>query len=116
MWGAVQEYINQITKSSKTLEENDHCLKFILELSKDIVKQEYTPLVRTSYPNFSKALMKTGLQYLEGGYDNVPCVKAMKVMGRYSKEIRNWIQQALSIDEDEQEIGGLDWGQIHDDL
>ena len=43
---------------------------------------------------------QTGLQYLEDGeeYANVPCVKAMKAMGTYSKEIRGWIAQAVAME------------------
>ena len=54
--------------------------------------------------------MKTGLQYVGGGYDDIPCVVALKVMGQYSKEIRKWIWEALAIEGEDEAIGGLDWG------
>jgi len=120
IWSAIKEYVTQFMEENETIQKEDHCLRFIRHLSSQIVNKENPDLIKTSLPNFSKALLQTGLQYLEGGYDNVPCVKALEAMGTYSKEIGAWISKVLAINPKEEEItiGGLDWGldEKHDEL
>ena len=99
-------------EENEIFQKNDHCLRFLRHLSSQIVNKENPDLIKTAHPNIAKALLQTGLQYFEGGYDNVPCVKALQAMGTYSKEITAWISQVLAIDpkDEEQTIGGLTWG------
>lgn len=100
IWAAIKEYVTLVMDDNETFQKNDHCLRFIRHLSSQIVNKENPDLIKTAHPNFVKALLQTGLQYLEDGeeYANVPCVKAMEAMGTYSKEIRGWISQAVAIE------------------
>ena len=104
IWSAIKEYVTQIMEENETFQKDDHCLRFIRHLSSQIVNKENPDLIKTSLPSFSKALLQTGLQYLEGGYDNVPCVKAVEAMGTYSKEIGAWISKVLAINPKDEEI------------
>jgi len=100
IWAAIKEYVTLVMDDNETFQKNDHCLRFIRHLSSQIVNKENPDLIKTAHPNFVKALLQTGLQYLEDGeeYANVPCVKAMEAMGTYSKEIRGWISQAVAME------------------
>ena len=109
-WTGINQYVKEVLKEEKDF-KNDECLVFIKDLSGKIVKEKIPDLINSSYPELSKALLKSALQYLQSGHDNLPCVKAMKLMfGKYSKEIRDWIYWIITSDEKEQVIGGLDWG------
>ena len=120
IWAAIKEYITQVMNENEIFQKEDHCLRFIRHLSSQIVNKENPDLIKTALPNFTKALLETGLQYLDGGYDNVPCVKAVEAMGTYSKEIGVWVSKVLTLDpvDEEQTIGGLTWGldEEHDEL
>lgn len=86
-------------------------------ISSRIVKSENTELINRAYGNVVKALLKTGLQAIEGGElnENIPCVKAVKAVKKmHGKEIKKWISNTVfsssSQEEGEQVVGGLDWG------
>lgn len=110
VWSAISTYVSLIFEENEDWKNHDECLNFIHKISSRIVKHENTSLIKSAYPDFAKALLKTGLQYLQSGHDNLPCVKAIRVMfGSYGSEIKTWISQALSIEKKEDEIGGF-WG------
>ena len=47
------------------------------------------------------SLWKIGLQYLKGGHDDLPCVKAFRSsFGKYSQEIRSWLFESITKGDD----------------
>ena len=60
LWGAIKKYI---TLSMKDHPEwrNDQCLNYFSKISKTIVKDENTEILKTSYPDLAKAFMETGM-------------------------------------------------------
>ena len=109
-WAGINQYVKEVLKEEKAFKD-DQCLAFIHDLSGKIVKENIPDLINSSFPALSKALLKSALQYLQSGHDNLPCAKAMKVIfENYSKEIRTWIYEIITANEKDQVIGGLDWG------
>ena len=120
-WAAIKEYLEQTKEENHVWKsDEDHCIDFLLAASNRIVEEEKPQLIKTSHANFAQALMKTGLQYLKGQHDHVPCVKAFKAIfdgGKYSKQFEEWIFKVMTLEE-ERTIGGLSWGldEEHDEL
>ena len=116
-WAGINQYVEEVLKEEKDFKD-DQCLAFVQTLSAKIIKTNDPGYVNTAYNELSKALLQSALQYLQAGHDNLPCVKAMRLMfSQYSKEIRYWIYQILTADEEEQVIGGLSWGlDVKDEL
>ena len=109
-WAGINQYVKEVLKEEKAFKD-DQCLAFIQDLSGKIVKENIPDLINSSFPALSKALLKSALQYLQSGHDNLPCAKAMKVVfENYSKEIRTWIYEIITANEKDRVIGGLDWG------
>ena len=116
IWGGIQAYIEDFWTKNLKLKNDDYCLRFLHQVSSKIVEQGKPELIKTSHVDFSKALLNTGLQYLNGDFQHVPCVKSLGVMTKYSTEIKSWISQILAMEEPEENLSDLLMGKSHQEL
>ena len=65
IWDAIEELLKVNLDENESWKE-DHCIAFVSKITKEVIETGDVSIVSDKQAELSKALMKTGLQFLKG--------------------------------------------------